>query len=417
MADFSTIKTQLSKFEEYERELHLRQLQINGLLSITQAINTNHSSAELFQMYRDFLSFTMSIKKMALYFLREGKWECVTHIGLNESVLEIDATPTLQYFKKVTNVVDKSNVLLRHFDNIIPVFHKETPISHLLLGGSEGDKDWYSKVQFITALTNIITVAIENKRLFKHQLDQARYKHEMKLANEMQRSLVPMVMPKGSFFELASEYIPHFSVGGDYYDFIQFDDNQRLMCCVADIAGKGFSAALLMANFQANLRSIVRRRDSPEEFIKMLNAAIYRITNGDRYITFFIAEFDERTRILRYVNAGHTPPYLYMNEALESLTEGCTFLGCFEKLPTEIQVGEIHIPTEAFLVSFTDGVIDVCNPKKERFEEERMADFIRKEHQQSAADFNKKLLQHLDAFRNGEEYTDDFTLVTLKILA
>jgi phosphoserine phosphatase RsbU/P len=415
MTEFTEIRTRLGKFEEYERELHLKQLQINNLLSITQAINSNHSATEIFEMYRNFLSFTMSIEKMALYFEEDAQWNCVCSIGLSDELLQSDATPVLRNYTRLTNIVEKSDVLLQFFDNIIPVFHKDMPIAYVLVGGFKGAGDRYNKIQFITALTNVIAVAIENKRLFKRQIEQERLNQEMKLANEMQMSLVPTKMPVGENYELASVYIPHLSVGGDLYDFIQFDHKNRLVCCIADIAGKGLAAALLMANFQANLRSIIRRRDTPDTFIRLLNKAIFRITKGDRYITFFIAEFDQRSRILRYINAGHTPPFLYLDGKLQSLNDGCTFLGWLENIPHQIQIGEVHIPSDALLVCFTDGITDACNAQKEMFNDEGLAEFILKTGMCSAADFNKKLLQHLDDFRGKESYNDDFTLLTLRM--
>lgn len=415
MSDFSKIRTQIGKFEEYERELHLKQLQINNLLSITQAINSNHSAAEIFEMYRNFLGFTMSIKKMALYFSENDRWNCVCHIGIDEAIYNLDATETLRDYRRLTSIVDKSNSLLSHFDNIIPVFHKDTPIAHVLIGGFDEKEDRYNKIQFITALTNVIAVAMENKRLFKRQIEQEVIRKEMKLANEMQLSLVPTKMPQGESYELASVYIPHLSVGGDLYDFIQFEDKNRIVFCIADISGKGLAAALLMANFQANLRSIVRRRITPESFIRVLNKAIFRITKGERYITFFVAEFDQRTRKLRYINAGHTPPFLFSQGKTIPLTEGCTFLGWLEELPKDIQIGEITIPDEAMLVCFTDGITDVCNQQGELFGDEGLAQFIHSTGLCSAATFNQKLIDHLNIFKGKENYTDDFTLVTLRM--
>ena len=417
MSDQSTVKPQLGKFEEFEMELSLKQLQINGLLNITQAINTNHSAAEIFTMYSDYLSFVMSVKKMALYFEEEGKWNCVCNIGLDAKITSYDATDILKEYKRLSIISDKSHPLLSNFNSILPVFHKETPIAYVLLGNFAREDDSFNEFKIITALTNIIAVAMENKRLFKKQIEQERLRQEMKLANEMQLSLVPAVMPKGKKYEVDSVYIPHLSVGGDLFDFIQFENGNRLICCIADIAGKGLAAALLMANFQANLRSLIRRRDTPARFISLLNKAIYRITKGERFITFFIAEFDQQSRILRYINAGHTPPYLFTNGQVESLQEGCTFLGWMENLPGQINIGERQIPGDALLVCYTDGVTDVVNAEGEHFGDEGLSDFITQTGVCAAAEFNQKLIARLDMFKGTENYSDDFTLLTLRMFA
>jgi phosphoserine phosphatase RsbU/P len=417
MSDFTNIRDRIAMFQDYENKLHLKQLQINNLLSITQAINNNHSANEIFEMYRTFLSFTMSIKKLALYFVENGHWNCVCHHGLPELFFANDATTVLEKITRLSDITKDTSDLLKPFDVVIPVFHKHTPIAHVLIGGFGDKDDRYDKIQFITTLTNVIAVAIENKRLFKKQLEQERFRQEMKLAHEMQMSLVPTKMPQGEKYELAAEYIPHLSVGGDLYDYIQFDDANRIVGCIADISGKGLAAALLMANFQANLRSIIRRRDSPDAFIRLLNSAIYRITNGDRYITFFIFEYDQRSQMLRYINAGHTPPLLLQHNKIIALDKGCTFLGWMPDLPSKIDVGEVQITDEALLVCFTDGITDACNDNKEMFGDESLATFIRNVGLCGAKDFNDKLIAKINNFKQNQDYTDDFTLLTLRMYA
>ena len=130
------------------------------------------------------------------------------------------------------------------------MYHKKNPIAFALVGGVRADSDEYTRIQFITTFTNIIAVAIENKRLFKKQIEQERYARDMELASSVQKMLIPDHLPKSKFFEMATVYKPHFTVGGDYFDFIQYDE-RRLTFCIADISGKGVSAAILMANFQA----------------------------------------------------------------------------------------------------------------------------------------------------------------------
>ena len=165
--------------------------------------------------------------------------------------------------------------------------HKNTAIAYAFLGGFRDEDDVYSKVQFVTTITNIIAVAIENKRLFKTQVQQQIVNREVELAAEIQQALVPNRLPSGVNYQLSSIYKPHFAVGGDYYDVVEFPDGQ-IAFCIADITGKGVSAALLMANFQANFRALVSRRPALEELVNEMNAAVYRVTQGDKFITFFV---------------------------------------------------------------------------------------------------------------------------------
>lgn len=417
MPEFSEIKKGLSNLESLERELNLKQLQINRLLNITQAINNNVSADGLFSMYNSFLSWEIGVKKMALYIRLddEGDWECATSIGIAKNLLEIDISTRLAEYTRLNYVDDSSNDLINEFDVVIPVRHKEQPIAYVFIGGFGEDEDMYNKVQFITTITNIIAVAIENKRLFRRQLEQERLKREMELASEMQRMLIPKEMPSTDCYELASIYKPHLGVGGDYFDFIQFD-NGKIVFCVGDISGKGVAAALLMANFQANFHTLINKREQLDSFIKDLNQSVNLITGGDRFITFFIAEYDINDRTLKYVNAGHNPPVLILEGELHLLKTGCTILGSFQKLP-KVEIGTMKLDGEAIILSFTDGLTDIKNKEDEFMNEEIVFDFAQDNYKLSASEFNGLLMERIEAFKGEQTYPDDFTVLTCKIFS
>jgi sigma-B regulation protein RsbU (phosphoserine phosphatase) len=414
MSDFSGIKQELSKMERLERALNLKQLQINRLLNITQAINNNVSAAGLYKMYNSFLSWEIGVKKMVLYIREEReKWVCATSIGIAEDLLTLNVQEKLKQYKRLDNLSESDHPLFREFDVVIPVRHKEEAIAFVFIGGFSDDEDMYSKVQFITTITNVIAVAIENKRLFKRQLEQERLKREMELASTMQRMLIPEKMPHKDCYELASIYQPHLGVGGDYFDFIEFDDG-KIVFCVGDISGKGVAAALLMANFQANFHTLINKRTDLDEFIRALNTSVNLITQGERFITFFIAEYDMVTCQLKYVNAGHNPPVLVMDDQHHQLDKGCTILGSFQKLP-EVEIGYFNIDSDAMILSFTDGVTDLVDENGEYFSEQMLYDFVRQNYKLSASAFNGVLMERIDAFKGEQSYPDDFTILTCKI--
>lgn len=418
MSDFSKMRKDFSNQVRLERELNLKQLQINRLLNITQAINNNVSVEGLFTMYSSFLSWEMGIKKMLLFVKKDDAWDRVSTIGISEALIDLDITSFFAQFTRLNNIANHEHPLINEFDVVIPVQHKDDPIAYVFIGGFTEDEDMYGKVQFITTITNIIAVAIENKRLFKRQLEQTRLKREMELASEMQQMLVPSTFPKNDNFELASIYKPQIGVGGDYLDFIELEDG-KFAFCVADISGKGLAAALLMANFQANLHRSIALRPTLKNFIEELNQALFRTTKGDRFITFFIAEFDPQTRMLRYVNAGHNPPFLLMNNEVQQLKEGCTILGSFKKIPVPIDVGEVHIEKDAMILTYTDGLTDMKDDAGEFITDELLKNFLKEHKYISAEDFNAALMQRIELFRGaGEEiYPDDFTVLTCKIFA
>lgn len=413
MTDLTKIKAGLSKIEALERELNLKQLQINRLLNITQAINNNVSAEGLFNMYRSFLSWEVGIKKMVLFIKKDKQWVNATSIGIEETLFSEDIPAYFPKFANIQNIDEADHPFFREFDVVIPVLHKDTPIAYVFIGGFGEDDDMYNKIQFITTITNIIAVAIENKRLFRRQLEQERLKRDMELASEMQRLLIPQSLPSKSCYELSSIYKPQLGVGGDYFDFIEFEDG-KIVFCVGDISGKGMAAALLMANFQANFHTLINERNNLQEFIHALNLSVNRITQGDRFITFFVAQYDINTGELRYVNAGHNPPVLVTNDEVILLNKGCTILGSFVELP-EVEVGSLFLEQEAIILAFTDGLTDMRNTAGDFLSEQMLYNFVRKHYQLSASAFNDKLVERLGVFIGDQTYPDDFTVLTCKI--
>ena len=406
------MKREINILSKLEKELSLKELQIKSLLTITQAINDNVSADGLFNMYRSFLSWEMGIDKMVLFIKGNDDWFCATHINVEETLHE-DLVKQCQPFKRLHTVKDDDPKSLQFFDIIIPVFHKNAAISYALIGGIKDKDDIYNKIQFITTITNIIAVAIENKRLFKRQIKQERLNKEMELAKEFQQALIPKKSFKTKTYEINTYYRPHFNIGGDYIDYIKFDDN-RFAVVIADISGKGVAAALLMSNFQAMLQSLIFQYRDLETFVFALNQSVHRITKSEKFITFFIAEIDTSQMELKYINAGHFPPLLYNDGELIELKNGSTVIGAFDKLPF-LNEGREKLKKDALLFCFTDGLVDLQNDQGEYFEEERLKKLILENRSMNAESFNKKIISELDGFKGEREYVDDIAILTTKI--
>lgn len=404
----------LSLVESLQKDLHLKQLQINRLLSITQAINNNVSAHGLYEMYRSFLGWELGIRKMALYVKEEDHWHCAASIDILPDLLREDISELLPSYTRLKSLEESAHPLIREFDVVIPVRHKELPIAYVFIGGFNEDEDMYNKIQLITTITNIIAVAIENKRLFKKQLEQERLRKEMELAAEVQQMLIPKRLPHTNRYEFGSIYKPRFSVGGDYFDFLEFEDG-KIVFCIGDFTGKGLAAALLMANFQANFHTLIARRLELNEFIREMNRSVNRITGGEKFITFFIAEYDVYGRHLKYVNAGHNPPILISSRQKLVLDKGCIMLGSYPEIQ-EIEIGYCTIEgEEAMILTYTDGLTDIQNGDGQYFTEEHLSDFVNIHYRDSAGEFNKKLMAYIDQFRGKENIPDDFTVLTCKV--
>lgn len=399
--------------EKLQQELSLKQLQINSLLTITQAINDNVAAPELYNMYKSFIGWEMGIKRMALFFRQDDEWQCVTQLQAEYLVDHDHLGPILRQFSKTQRITKSDPELFQGFDLIIPVYHKKNPIAFALIAGIKADSDDYTRIQFITTFTNIIAVAIENKRLFRRQLEQERFARDMELASHVQKMLIPDHLPQSKFFEMGTIYKPHQTVGGDYFDFIQYDE-RRLAFCIADISGKGVSAAILMANFQAILQSLIYQYRDLETFVVALNQAVYRITRSDRFITLFIGELNLRNNTLQYINAGHFPPFLIQHDQITRLEEGCTIIGAFETLPS-IQMGEVKLEYPGTIFACTDGLTDVTNELGAYFDDAMISNVLQGASRYISADhLNEALLSEMDIFRGSTAYPDDIAMVSLK---
>jgi phosphoserine phosphatase RsbU/P len=402
-----------SNVDLLERDLFLKQLQINRLLELTQAINDNFPAEDLFKIYKSILSWEIGIKKMLCYTKEDDVWYCASHIGMEKYETDKNISEELLKYHRMTNLMDNDHYVVSQFDIIIPVYHKESPIAFTLLGNLEADEEMYEKIRFITTITNIIAVAIENKRLFKRQIEQERLKKEMELARNVQKMLIPENLPSNEYYELDSIYMPHLGVGGDYFDYIPLSAT-KFAFCIGDISGKGVGAALLMANFQANLRTLVQLRLDEKDFIQRLNTRLLDITKGEKFITFFYAEYDITSKKLLYINAGHNPPILLKGNDLIFLDKGCTILGAFDTIPS-IEVGEVDIDTETLLLTYTDGMTDLQNDVGDYFEEEILQKFVLNSRSDSAKEFNMHLMDFMNEFRESQPFPDDLSVLTCKI--
>jgi phosphoserine phosphatase RsbU/P len=385
-------------------------------LSLTQAINENVKASSLFMTYQKFLHLEMQVGTMALYFKDEGEWTCVAYYGFDlETRQPADLPGLLARYKSRTPLASfVKDPFLGLFDLVIPVFHKDDALAYVFIGDLKDD-DVLNNINFITTITNIITVAIENKRLFKEQAERQVLSREMDLAGQIQRTLIPAKLPSSDRVQFASLYMPHFAVGGDYFDVVALP-NEEIVFCIADISGKGISAALLMANFQAKLHALLLRGLDLEATIREVNAYVLQITQGDRFITLFLAKYDAKTGELEYVNAGHVPPILLIGQEVVKLDSGCTILGFLPHLK-HLKPGKLQIPdSDALLFTYTDGLTDVVDSRGNYFQEELLLDFLKSHAHLPINQISNLLLQKVTQFKGQKAFPDDITVLACRFI-
>jgi phosphoserine phosphatase RsbU/P len=281
----------------------------------------------------------------------------------------------------------------------------------------------YSKgdLQLLSAVASQTGLALENARLtetIRQEVAQReRLNRELEIARDVQQRLFPQKLPNVEGLDFAGYCRPAFGVGGDYYDFIKLSDG-CMGIAIGDVSGKGIAAALMMASLQASLRGqTIKPCSTISEMIEHINRLVYEASADNRYATFFYAQYDPDSRILRYVNAGHNAPILCSKRAdspeIERLEEGGTVIGLFPEAP--YRDAQLRLYPGDVVAAFTDGISEAMSDAEEEWGEERLIETIKNTDSRSAADMITSILEQVDAFTHGVRQHDDMTLVIMRV--
>ena len=279
--------------------------------------------------------------------------------------------------------------------------------------------------QVLRSCADQFALMMENARLTDRVVAQEALRRDLALAAEVQKRLLPSGPPSTGIAEFAAISVPARSIGGDYYDFIQVGD-RRIGIALADVSGKGVAAALIMSVVQASLRIIASDGEvSLPRLAAKMNDFLYRSTPGNKYATFFYAQVDVDRRQLRYVNAGHNPPYLVRacgkaagsnprEPVVEELTTGGAVVGMlpgmsYEEAAVDLSSGDV-------LLAYTDGVTEAHNPDNAEFGEERLKSLLREVAPLAAEQIRERISEELENWIEDAEQYDDLTFVVMKVL-
>lgn len=250
--------------------------------------------------------------------------------------------------------------------------------------------------------------------LIEEQRKRQRLENELSIAREVQEQLFPRSLPTLPGLQLGAICRPARTVSGDYYDFIRLAP-LRLGIALADISGKGISAALLMASLQASLRSqaSLNGQCGTAELVSRLNQHLFRNTSDDRYATFFYAVYDEGTRTITYTNAGHLAPFFISGGELQRLDEGGTVVGLFEEYP--FTQGVLKAAPGSLLVAFSDGLTEPENVYGEEFGMERLKQEILRHQNAVPQQLAENLVAAAEQWAGTPDQADDMTVVVARL--
>ncbi|MBX7127530.1 MAG: PP2C family protein-serine/threonine phosphatase [Cyclobacteriaceae bacterium] len=401
--------------EDIRRRLERKELELNSLLEITQAINANEPDDKLYKMF-NFTLRPFGIRKLAL-FVFDDVWTCKANFGTRTSFLTQQLDERFLMVRNVHYLREFDGECAFHeFDLVIPVTHKNSSLAMVFIAGLEivGTPAQDENIRYVQALSNIIMVAIENKKLARRQLEQEAFRKELEIASDVQQFLFPEKLPNTERLKIEASYLPHDRVGGDYYDYIPINRNQFLIC-VADVSGKGIPAALMMSNFQASLRTLLRQTPNITEIVQALNIQVLENTKGENFITFFGAIYDIELKTLIYVNAGHNPPILWdRKHGIRLLEEGSTVLGALDPLPF-IHEGFITGLDDFLMFCYTDGLTETVNEAGADFGQQAILDYLASNHHKDLSTIHQDIIVQLDGFKGRNSYHDDITILSCRV--
>ncbi len=266
-----------------------------------------------------------------------------------------------------------------------------------------------------TTLVSVLTVAFYKARadLRRSRHELARNEAELNFALQVQKALFPKAFPIGAGLEFSATCIPARGISGDYYDAMHLPDG-RVVFLLADISGKGISAAILMANLQALLRSAAGIHDGPAEVCRNLNHHLCQVTEASRFATLFYGEWDPSASRFSYVNAGHNPPIVLGSCSGYRFERGGLPLGLFED--AQFQTGQLHLAPGDLIAIYSDGITEKGESRGDEFGAQRLAGLLLEHCNQPLGAIQERVIAEVSAW-GGNEPEDDMTLMLVRVMA
>ena len=270
-----------------------------------------------------------------------------------------------------------------------------------------------SDLRLIALIANMAAVKIENALLLEEQLEKKRIEEQLAVAAQIQRRLLPQVNPEPPNYEIYGINHSCYQIGGDYYDFI--DKGEGLLAVViADVSGKGVGAALLMAAFQASIRTLVRGEKDPASLMAKLNNVMFENSPPNKYITVFYGELDTCNHHFEYVNAGHNPPIFLKENGYTFLPACGPVVGIIAN--ANYQSKKIELEPRDLLFLYTDGITECQDPDEKEFGEEGVLQVLNANRETNVEDLTQVLERQIRDFTRGAPPLDDSTVILVRRL-
>ncbi len=397
--------------------------QLKTLFDIAQGLSATLESEKIVKLLTYALMGQMLVYHYAIVLYHAHGLQKIDTKGFSQETVESLLTHDTQ-LRNITSAIPVESMkktalsqkLLKMGARVlIPMRHQNKPLGFILLG-EKINKLPYTEVdlEFLTTVVNQAIISLENARLFRETLEKQRMEQELQVAKTIQQKLLPREIITINGYDSWGLNNSSKEVGGDYFDLIPVSDN-RYALAIGDVSGKSIPAALLMANLQAGLRTVITENPDLARVVGKLNNLIYQNTDIDKYITFFIGVIDCTTHHFTYVNAGHNPPFM-VNSAghFQELDQGGIILGMIPDYKyitgtTQFQPGDI-------LICYTDGVSEALNREDEEYGEDRLKKLVKNKRNLDSRKLAENIVKSIYQFSAGVPQYDDITLLITRRL-
>jgi serine phosphatase RsbU (regulator of sigma subunit) len=295
----------------------------------------------------------------------------------------------------------------------VPLWHDDA-VTGLIYVDSLSRENSFTQddLTLLSSLANVAAVKLENAKLLEEMIEKKRMERELELAREIQQNSLPGQAPRFRGFDILGSNTPCYTIGGDYFDFIERPHG--LAVALGDVSGKGTGAALMMMVLRAAVHFACQRESDVLAILSETNGVMYDNSPSQFFATFFLGDIEEASGRMRYVNAGHIPPFFYRarTRSLERLSAGGTVLGLFPE--AQFDAGDVEFDAGDTLVVFTDGLSEAWGSEEEEFGEDRIGALIRENASLSAKELERLIQNEVEVFTSGARPTDDRTLIVVK---
>ncbi|MCK5785563.1 MAG: SpoIIE family protein phosphatase [Candidatus Sabulitectum sp.] len=297
---------------------------------------------------------------------------------------------------------------------LLPLVTTSGLLGFLVISSKTNGEDFTAEeLDLLESFSTQTAIVAENLELLGERLEKEKLEEQLKVARNIQQGLLPGNIPAVQGIEMSALIRFCLDVAGDYYDIIPLEDG-RVVLSIGDVSGKGVGAALLMANLQASLRTAQAMGASLSESAERINKLVFENTPSDMFITFFMICIDPVKKRLRYVNAGHNPPFLVENDGHEKmLTKGGLLFGVVKNALYE--EGEVSLNDGDMILMYTDGVSEAMDSNEEEFGEKHIAHIVARNRELSLDELLALIEKEVSIFHGSSSYMDDFTLLAARI--